>query len=223
MSSTSETVARMVGSSSTTRIGRSGTGDVHLWGAWHFGSCRRRHDGRQRDEERAANAGRTLQPAPTAMLLHDTSGDVQAKAHPREAAIVDVSGAVEALEHQRLIFDGDTNAAILHTEPCLGVLWPHPDHDARVARTVFERVLDQVNQQLLNARRVNRDHDSFIGRLQLDPFTFDERGTAQATLHQRAQVELVARNAHARILEPRNVEQSDNQISQSLALIDQTL
>src|SRR5260221_650640 len=109
------------------------------------------------------------------------------------------------------------------TEPCLGVFWPHPDHDARVARTVFERVLDQVDQQLLNARRVNRDHDGLIGELQLDPFTFDERGTAQATLHHRAQVELVACNAQARILETRNVEQSDNQISQSLTLIDQTL
>src|SRR5258707_1239964 len=138
----------MVGSSSTRRIGRSGTGDVQFWGVWGFGTWGRRHDSGQRDEERAADVGPALEPDPTAMLLHDTARDVQTKAHPREAAIVDVSGAVEALEHQRLIFDGDTDAVILHAKPRLAVLWPHPDQDARVMQTGFERVLDQVDQQL---------------------------------------------------------------------------
>src|SRR5713226_7197426 len=99
MSSTSETVARMVGSSSTTRIGRSGTGDVHFRSARRVGA--RRCDGRQGDKERAAFARGAVEPDPTAMLLHDTAGDIQAEAHTREAAIVDVSRAVEALEHQR--------------------------------------------------------------------------------------------------------------------------
>ena len=37
------------------------------------------------------------------MLFDDTSGDVQAQPHPGEASVVDIAGAMEAFEHQRLI------------------------------------------------------------------------------------------------------------------------
>src|SRR5713101_5964580 len=104
------------------------------------------------------------------MLLHDTSGDVQAKTHAREASIVDVSCAVEALEHEWLIFDGYADAAILHAEARLRASLPHPDDYPTVVRTVLERVFDQIDQELLDARCIHRGEHGLRRYLNLDSF-----------------------------------------------------
>jgi len=51
------------------------------------------------------------------VLLNDTARDVQAEAHTRESAIVDVPRAVETLEDQRLVFGRNADALVANAEP----------------------------------------------------------------------------------------------------------
>src|SRR5437660_668678 len=157
------------------------------------------------------------------MLLDDAPGDVQAQAHTSEAPIVDVLGPVEAVEDQRLIFQGYADTAILHAQAGLTVNRPHTHHNRTVVRTVLECVLDQVGQDLFEAQRVNSRHDRLWRDNNLEPIRVQDWITAQRDLDQRSQVALLTRTKQSALLEPGNVEQLEHQILESLSLLDEPI
>src|SRR5579864_8444389 len=105
--------------------------------------------------ECAAMAGRALHPHSPAVLLNDTSRDVQAEAHTGKAAIINVAGAMKSLEHERLILDRDTYSLIVDTDSCVITLVPYLYAYWRRWRTVFERVLNKIGNDLFEARCVD--------------------------------------------------------------------
>src|SRR2546430_12198055 len=71
---------------------------------------------REDDGESAARAFSTFHPDPAAMLLYDALAEKEAKSHSREAAVVDVRGAMEPLEDLREVAGGDADALVGHID-----------------------------------------------------------------------------------------------------------
>jgi hypothetical protein len=99
--------------------------------------------------ESAAEAGLTLHPDPATVLLDNTASDIQAEAHTGKPAIVNVSRAMEAFEHERLILDGYSDALVTYAHARLPLLPPdiHVDNCARLL-TVLQGILDQIGDDL---------------------------------------------------------------------------
>ena len=64
-------------------------------------------------------AGLALQPDPPSVLLDNSARDVQAQAHSGKSAIVNIARAMESLEDERLILDGNSDPVIVNAQPSL--------------------------------------------------------------------------------------------------------
>ena len=133
------------------------------------------------------------------MLLDNPAGDVQPEAHAGEPSIVDVSRAVEALEHQRLILGRYADAQVMHAEPRLTIFRPDGHRDGRWRRTVLQCVFHQVGHHLFEARRIDRSEHFRVGS-QLDPLPPYAIVLDQAT-DQRRQVDPLAGADQAAVLQ----------------------
>src|SRR5712692_1527078 len=165
--------------------------------------------------ERRALADLTLGPDAPAMLLDDPAADEEPEAHAVEAAIVDVRSARETIEDVRQIGCGDTDPAVLHREPRLALLLPHPHGDRVAVWTVFARVLEQVLQQLLDASPIPHADD----RIALLELHLRLLGHALAHLaRDRREIDRLAVGDQLSAIEPVRVEQIRDLRGQSLPL-----
>src|SRR6266568_1603940 len=218
MSSASETVARIAGSSSTTSMGRpSGTGQAAI----SNGCAASSDDSLDRHKKGGPSTGCAVQPDPSAMLDHDRARDVQPETHARETSVVDVARAMETVEDQRLVLSGNANAAILHTDPRLVVLGPHADDDSALQRAVLECVLDEVRQDLFEAQRIHRRENGLLS-VQVDPLPAGRFATKHR-LEQLAQVGLLELAEQAVVLEARHIQQLQHQVLEPQTLLEQPI
>src|SRR5687767_2433176 len=195
LSRIARTVSRIEGSSSTTRIGagvalrRSADATLPARAPGDSPRCCPLHTItsvhppigrlRQHDMERAALAKLALHPDTPAVLLDDALADVQAEPHPRVLPVVDVRRAAETLEDGADILGRDADAVVLHRDARGRSLLPHSHEHRTARRTVFQRIFDEVGEQLRHAvpveaaddrsRRFDRDPDRVRGPGDLPP------------------------------------------------------
>src|SRR5918999_4720923 len=165
-----ETVARMSGSSSTTSTVTSRiSGGLHdlaaLLGTRHRPAGRIlvaddcRCDDGDRHREDAATLRSWLHPDASLVRIHDAPADVEAKTDAGFWHALHVRGAVEAIEDPLALVLGHTDAVVAHRDPRRAALDRELDLGQDPAGAVLDRVLDEVVDHLLEARRVDRaDH-----------------------------------------------------------------
>src|SRR5205807_6464138 len=83
--------------------------------------------------------------------LHQMLDDRQAQAGPAQFPRAGLVHAIEALEDMWQVLLGDAYAVVLNLQANLTVLCPPADADAASGRSVFERVIDEVFEDLVNS------------------------------------------------------------------------
>src|SRR5712692_10490613 len=103
---------------------------------------------RKHDMEGAAGAHSTLHPDAAPMLLHDALADKEAETHARKAAVVDVRGAVKALEYLGKVGGRDPDPLVGNVDQRLATTLRDYDADLAVFRAVFHSVLHEIFEHL---------------------------------------------------------------------------
>src|SRR5205823_9813792 len=105
-------------------------------------------DRRQGERERRALPGCGLDPQPSAVYLREAAGDREPE--PRSTFAVATTAAVERLEDASLIRKRDPRAVVDHAHDDLPVQVVGPDDDASGLGRELERVLEQVDGDVLD-------------------------------------------------------------------------
>ena len=152
---------------------------------------------RDRERERAAGSLGRFDPDPAAVLLDDVAGDGQAETGPAALAAdprpVDL---VEPLEDARLGRPRDADAVVRDRHHDVRRHRSDGDRDGAAVGAELDRVVEQVDEDLLEARLVAADGRHRLGDHdgQGDPLPFGEQAQAlRRVLGDLAQVERVHR------------------------------
>jgi hypothetical protein len=171
--------------------------------------------------EGAAKPWHALDPDLAAVLLHEAARDVQSEPQPGKTAIVNVARSVKPLEHQWLILDRDADALVAHAQSSLSSLLPDRDAHRRMRRAVLERILDEIGNDLLEARRIHvGNHVVLDAELHALPAT---KLVSKKVFDHGGQTHWLALADEAALLETRHVEQLENQVLEPIALIEQSI
>src|SRR2546427_12722854 len=110
----------------------------------------------EEDAERCAAAGAILDPGPAAVQLGESGHERQADADSGPVGILDATLA-EGLEDRCPLVLWDARAHILHADERATLLRADPHPDRRAGRRVTNRVRQDVLDDPLDRRRVDRD------------------------------------------------------------------
>ena len=143
------------------------------------------------------------------MLLHDALAEKEAKSHSREAAVVDIRGAMEPLEDLREVAGGDADALIGHIDEGFTVPLGDVHADLAPIGAVLDGVLDQVLDHLTDpARIVGADHRRV--RRHADPAAL-VAVAASDLARELDQIDRLALPDELALLEPRRIEELENE------------
>src|SRR5919197_1483203 len=128
------------------------------------GVVHRRRRGRQRERERAPAPGRAVDPQTAAVRLCDLAADRESQAAAAARAAPRAVGAEEAVEHAAERLGRDAGTRVRDRDADLGTAAPRDDGDRAPARCVGDRVVDEVDEQLVDALGVGLDDARLAGR-----------------------------------------------------------
>ena len=87
--------------------------------------------------------------------LRDVLDDGESEARPTEVAAARLVDAIEALEQPRDVLSGDARPLVVHADHDLAADHVHGDDDGAPVRAVLHRVVDEVDDRLLEEGRVH--------------------------------------------------------------------
>ncbi len=153
------------------------------------------------------------------MCLDDATADVQAEADPGLGRALHVRRAIEAVEDPIAFVLGDADAMVGDEDPRFASFDRKLDLGKHPAGRVLDRVLDEVVDHLLEARRVDRA-DRGIRRdrhLEVDALVVIP---APHRLHHGAKIVRLQVHHLGSLLQPLRVEELGDEIAQSPGLAD---
>src|SRR5947209_9703580 len=96
------------------------------------------------------------------MGLHDPAGYRQAQADAAGVTVAGLLATEEAVEHAWLVFGGDTFAGVFNRHLDVAVLALHADANLAARRGVAHGVLDEIRDDALHARSVERERREIV-------------------------------------------------------------
>src|SRR5436309_3406392 len=115
------------------------------------------HDGRWQDDGRRGSTTRcTFQPDPPTVHFHDAPGNAQSESATAGGPATGFVHAVEAVEDPRQMLRGNPLAGVRYVDRDRGSIHADTDRDRPARWRVLDRVVDQVEKQMSQRRRICR-------------------------------------------------------------------